>query len=87
LLPPGGPRSRRFLDIQFLKRDIADPKSKVARKLTAVEQNFVLQERMSMFKKCVASPGKPIDAPFLYKPKEAASMTGGTVERQRAVRG
>jgi hypothetical protein len=79
--------SRRYMDMQFLKMQIADPKSVVARKTSTREQSMVLQERTAMFKACVASPEKPIDAPFLFNPKEAASMTGGTVERQRAVRG
>ncbi|CAE7300976.1 hypothetical protein FNF27_04544 [Cafeteria roenbergensis] len=78
---------RRFVDVQFLKMDLLNPKSVVARKLSKREQDMVLQERIAMFKSCVVNPGKPSEASFLYNPKEAASMTGGTVERQRAVRG
>ncbi len=89
-LPPSSPvapRRRRFVDVQFLKMDLLNPKSVVARKLSKREQDMVLQERIAMFKSCVVNPGKPSEASFLYNPKEAASMTGGTVERQRAVRG
>lgn len=80
-------RRRRYLDVQFFKMQMADPKSVVARKTTSHEQKMVLQERIGMFKACIASPDKPIDAPYLFTPKEAVSMTGGTVERQRSVRG
>jgi hypothetical protein len=80
-------RSRRFLDVEFLKLDMADAKSKVARKMAHSERDGVLAERINLLKHCIAAPGAPSSAKFLYVPKEAVSMTGGSVERQRAARG
>lgn len=76
---------RRFLDVQFFKMDMADPKSKVARKLTATEQAAVLAERSKLLAACILSPASPPKAAFLYNPKEAAAMTGGPAERARAL--
>ena len=74
---------RRFLDLQFLTMDMADPKSVIARKMTPAEQEGALLERTRLLQVCIARPESPPKAPYLYKPKGAELFTGGYIERVR----
>lgn len=55
---------RRILDFEFLKADLADAKSLIAKKLTQEEKDWVLAERGALAWKCVHQ--EETNAPYLY---------------------
>lgn len=76
---------RRLVDLELLRKDLANDKSFVCKQLSQEERDGLLRERAAMAFACLFKPDAAPTAPYLYNPKSFAQGEGGPYERAGAM--